>query len=577
MSCLVLSCLLVCSACSRDQSATTTDGSLKIHGLFTDNMVLQRGVANEIWGWAKPGSKINIKIAGRNYNSQADYTGRWEVNLRPHQAGGPYKLELSSGANKIVLKNILFGDVFLATGQSNMQWTVSASAHYDENRAKADHYKQIRFFTVMNNPLAQPVNNLEGEWVVNNGSTVGFQSGVAYAFAKRIHDNLGVPVGIIHSSVGNTKIEYWMSRDSLQGFNQYSEIFSDFQVPFRITLSGTLNLADALRHKNLRLQISESDINKKIWFNGIHIPPDQLDANSYTVSKNLLKEINEITIRLKSVPGNLATIESDITSMIESEVKVLTPLSLKINPWEAGVQYEQEYPTVLFNGMIAPLVPFDIKAILWYQGESNLDNVALYPQLFKKMVQDWRSRFSNDKLPFLSVQLAPYKSEDVTNKLPAFRLAQSQLAKEIPYHYMATSIDLGDADGDVHTKEKEEIGARLSQLALDHIYNQKNNSDNLEYSNFQHEGNALRLFFTNTNDGLYLKSGKSLRCFELVSKSGLVTPARAVIDGSSVLVYLDGATISDYSALRYAWSDRPPVNLYNFNSLPLLPFKIDFN
>lgn len=570
---LILILLTLCSGCSWQQDKT--DHALKVHGLFADNMVLQRDVANKVWGWANPGSKISIKFAGKKYHSEADQSGKWLTELKPHKAGGPFELELSSGANKIILRNILVGDVFFAVGQSNMEWTVSVSKHYDENLAKADDYEQIRFLTVKNNPLAEPGDNIEGKWLVNSRSTVGAQSGVAYAFAKRIHDTIKVPVGIIHSSWGNTKIEHWMSRASLEGFEEYKEIFSDFNVPLQYWVVGVFDLPDSLYAKDLKMKLGEGSINKTVWFNGVKIFPDQPNGNIYSLNKNLLQGNNQINIRLRPSDSSLARVEAYASSMARSEIGVVLPSSAKISQWQAMTQTEQEYPTVLFNAAIAPLIPFDIKAILWYQGESNADKPEAYPKLFKSMVQDWRSRFANDKLPVFSVQLAAYKDDNLKNKLPLFRIYQSQLASEVPHHYMATAIDLGDADGDVHTKEKEEVGVRLSQLALKYLYDKNVDADNLQYQSFKREGTALRLFFSNAQGGLVLKSGASPSSFEWVMKSGLVKPARAKIDGSSVLVYLD-ENFANYSALRYAWSDMPQISIYNSSALPLLPFIIEF-
>lgn len=562
---------LLCSSCfwQFDRS----DNALKLHGLFADNMVLQRDVPIKVWGWAKPGAKIHIKFAGKNSHAETDKQGKWLAELKPQKAGGPHDLEIRSGGNKITLRNILVGDVFWAIGQSNMEWTVSVSKHYDENLAKADDYEQIRFLTVKNNPLAEPGDNIQGKWLVNSRSTVGAQSGVAYAFAKRIYDELHIPVGIIHSSWGNTKIEHWMSKSALENIEEFKKTLSEFSIPVQYWLVGSLDLPQELYGKDLKLKLGNGAINKTVWFNGVKIFPDWTDGNVYSLPKNLVQGSNQINIRLRPSDSSLARVEAYAVSISSSEIGVTLPSSAKVFQWQALVQNEQEYPTVLFNSMIAPLIPVDIKAILWYQGESNTTDPALYPKLFKAMVHDLRSRYKNPQLPIFSVQLASYKDDDPKSELAIFRDYQHRLSKEINEHYMATAIDLGDADGDVHHKEKEEVGARLSLLALKYLYNKKIDADNPEYSSLKHENGTIKLLIKNAGKSLQLKSGTNISGMEWTLKSGIKKPARAKIDGTSIIIYLDGP-VNSYDSLCYAWSDMPTMSIYNSSALPLLPFKI---
>ena len=261
---LVLS--FFCTSCFLQNSSA--DNELKVHGLFSDNMVLQRDVPIKIWGWAKPGAKVSIKFDRKKYSAKANDKGAWKAEMKPHGAGGPFEIYLNSGANRIIIHNVLVGDVFFAVGQSNMEWTVSACNHYEENLASADNYQQIRFVTIKNKPLDKIGKDIDGKWLVNSRTTVGFQSAVAYAFAKRIYDNVNVPIGIIHSSWGNTKIEYWMSKKSLAQFPEYKEVFENFSVPLQYWLVGSFELPDILYSKDLKIKLGEGSIPKTVWFNG---------------------------------------------------------------------------------------------------------------------------------------------------------------------------------------------------------------------------------------------------------------------------------------------------------------------
>jgi sialate O-acetylesterase len=564
---LVLS--ILSSSCSL--FGGNVDNQLKVQGLFADNMVLQRDIPIKIWGWAKPDAKISIKFDHKNYHVKANDKGVWKTEMKPHKAGGPYEIYLNSGANKITIHNVLVGDVFFAVGESNMEWSVSASDHYEENLANADNYQQIRFVNVKNNPLEKPGKDIEAKWLVNNRSTVGLQSAVAYSAAKRIYDSVEVPIGIIHSSWANTKIEYWMSKKSLASFDEYKEIFKNFLVPLQYWLVGSFELPDILYSKDLKIKLGDGNIPKTVWFNGVKLPADNPSSNIFSVSKNILQGTNQINIRLRPSDSSVEKIQAYAETLSLSEIGVSLPSSFKISQWQALTQTEQEYPTVLFNSHIATVIPFDIKAIFWYQGEANVANPDNYDDLFKALVADWRARFKNDKLPFFSVQLASYKETVLKDNLAKFRLVQHQLTKDIPLHYMATAVDLGDADGDVHPKEKEEVGARLSNLVLKYLYGKKNDADNLEYKSFKSDKTSIIIYFAGSTNGLFQKNTDGLNGFEWVSKTGSIVPAKIKVEKNSIRVFHDGL-LANYSALRYAWSDMPITSIYNSNSVPLLPF-----
>ncbi len=445
--------------------------------IFSDHMVLQRDVALNIWGWADPGERVRVSIAGQRKTTRADRQGNWSVVLEPVKAGGPHTLSVE-GKNTIVFSNVLYGEVWLCSGQSNMQWTVAQSANPDEEIANAN-FPEIRLFSVPRRLLAEPANDLDdGEWRVCSPETVASFSAVGYYFGRHLHQELDVPIGLINSSWGGTNVETWTSLEMMRSHPDFSE---RMQEP----------AATALQ-------------------------------------------------RLENAPR------------------------------------PNDFPTLLFNGMIYPIVNYTIKGTIWYQGESNSARAYQYRTLFPNLIQDWRNHWSMPDMPFLFVQLANFRApagQPVDDAWAELREAQT-MTLAVPYTGMAVAIDIGEA-GDIHPKNKQDVGLRLALNALKISYGKDIVYSGPMYESMQKEGNKIRLRFSSVGGGLELadKYGYA-KAFAIAGSDRVFHWAKAGLDGNEVVVYSD--KVANPIAVRYAWGTNPDdANLYNKEGLPASPFRTD--
>lgn len=378
---------------------------VKPASLFSDHAVLQSGMSVPVWGTADPGERVKVTLHGVSAEATAGANGRWMVRLKKLKAGGPYEMTIA-GKNTVTIKDVLVGEVWLGSGQSNMVFTVSKKSNpwagmLDEQGeiAKAN-YPEIRMFTGKATKAYEPQTDIEGEWRVCSPETVGDFSAVGYLFARDLQRELKVPVGIVLEAYGASTAESWLPRAAMVNDPMLKPLLDKF---------------DAREN-----------------FYKEH--PDGSDADA--------------------PPG---------------------PESLNARPAKAGAKprkmrdpvQDQHQPTVMFNGMLAPVVPYAIRGMLWYQGESIVGGkagVELYPHTMETLVKDWRERWGEGELPFYFVQLAALNN--VSNN-PAVREAQAQLLK-LPKTAMAVTIDIGDPKL-VHPKNKEPLGERLTAIALQSI------------------------------------------------------------------------------------------------------------
>lgn len=468
--------------------ALVTHATVRLPALVGDHMVLQRNVPVPVWGWAAPGEQVAITFRGHDYPAAPDAAGRWQVTLPAMPAGGPYTLVVR-GQNIITLADVLVGDVWLASGQSNMELPLRdphapAPGAYPlilnaEQEVAMANFPQIRQFTVKKVVAYQPQGEGEGSgWQVSSPATAGGFSAVGYFFARDLYQRYQVPIGLISSPWGGTPAEAWVSPEALRQL-------PDFQAPVA-----------ALATRPAR--------------------PEPLDKNA------------------------------------------------------------QNTPTVLYNGMIAPLLPYALKGIIWYQGESNVGRAAQYRTLFPALIRDWRARWGRE-LPFVFVQLANF-----TKALPLpgpsawaeLREAQAS-ALALPGTGMAVAIDLGDPD-DIHPANKQEVGHRLALAARQVAYGDKRIlAAGPTYQSMQVSGSQVRLKFSRVGKGLCLKSGTTtLTGFAVAGVDGQFHWAAATLAGRDEVV-LSCAAVPAPVAVRYAWADNPVSNLYNQAGLPATPFRTD--
>ncbi len=498
------------------------------NALFSDHAVLQQGAAIPVWGSAADGEKVTVEFDGQTVATTAK-DGRWQVMLAPHKAGGPFTLTIA-GTNTVTVDDVLVGEIWICSGQSNMAFPLGGAATGKEEAVKAD-YPGLRMFTVGRNPAALPQAEVKGKWVVATPQSVSGFSAVGYFFGRDLHQATGVPVGMIHSSWGGTPAQTWMSLD---GFEKDSA-FNGYTATARKLIA---DYPEAVAKYPAAQAAYETALAE--W-NAAGGAAYEAELKAWTIQSRQAKADDQPAIPQPKY----------------DQPKPRAPASPE---GSAGK------PTVLYNGMIAPLIPYAIKGAIWYQGESNNGDSRGYRKLFPGMIADWRAHWGQGDFPFLFVQIAPHKG-----MRPELREAQLFSWQTTPNTAMAVITDVGN-EGDIHPKQKEPVGARLALAARALAY-----SENIEYSGplYDHlviDGSRAVLHFTHVGGGLVAKDG-ALKGFTLAGADGQQVPAKAEISGDTVVVTSDGVTAP--VAVRYGWANTPDVNLYNKEGIPATPFRTD--
>lgn len=476
--------------------ALTARAEFQLPALFSDNMVLQRNAAIPVWGWADDGETITVQFRGQKVSATAR-NGAWSLRLRRLAAGGPDALTIASPARTLQLTNVMVGEVWLASGQSNMEWPLSQAYEPAADIAGATN-PLIRWFMVPNVKADAPTIRINSSWKVCSPEMIGGCSAVAYYFARDLHAARKVPIGIIQSDWGGSPAEVWMSRAALEINPRYqAEILEAYPVAL----------------KNYQKALAEFEREKA-----------EAEKNG-------------------------------------QEFKKRAPWP----PWK---------PTELYNGMIAPLIPYAFKGALWYQGESNAGRAEQYRTLFPDMIRNWRRDWGQDDFTFLTVQLAPFmaiKDQPGDSTWAELREAQLLSTKVLPNAGMVVITDVGD-EKDIHPKKKQPVGARLALAARAIAYGEK-----LEYSGpvYRHmlvrDGKAI-LHFDHVGNGLEARDGE-LKGFALCGEDRKFVWGRAEIAGDTVVV--SSPEVPNPVAVRFGWADFPVVNLWNKNGLPATPFRTD--
>ncbi len=484
-----------CSLLLLSWAVCNAHADVRPHGLFSDNMVLQRGISVPVWGWADDGEKVMVRFGDQTAHTTAK-GGKWLVRLKEVNGTESGVLTIS-GRNTVVLTNVVAGEVWLASGQSNMEMAMN-SIFASETEIAASSNPMIRLFTVPRLKAKTPTNNVPGDWQACTPKTVTNFSAVAYYFARDLQKSLNVPVGIIHTSWGGSPAEVWMSDKFLNAHDEYKR-----------------------------------DI-----------------VESYPAAQKKYEE-------------NLAAYEKE-----EAEAKRDGKPFAKFKPWAPW------RPTELYNGMIAPLIPFAVKGAIWYQGESNAGRAEQYRRLFPDMVRNWRRDWHEGNFPFLQVQLAPFTA--ITNQpgdstWAELREAQVYATRILPKVGAAVITDVGE-EQDIHPKHKEPVGVRLALAARSIAYNQKLVSSGPSYKSMKVKGDKAILSFDNAGSGLMAKGGY-LNGFSIAGEDKKFFWAKAEIEGDKVIVHSDG--VQKPVAVRYGWADFPVVNFWNKEGLPASPFRTD--
>lgn len=492
MALLALACLFAASPLRAD---------VRLPALLADRMVLQRDVPLRFWGVADPGESVTVRLRGVNRSAVADPRGKWEVFLPP-QPAGPAGNILISGRKQITLQDVLIGEVWVASGQSNMEWPMRLSLSGKEEAAAAI-CPSIRLFKVAHRIAEAPVDDVTAEWRECSPETLPDFSAIAYFFGRELHSHLQVPIGLIQAARGGTPAEAWTAREELLGAPELN---------FYLTK----------------------------W-------------------ARLFQEYPEATKRY----------EADMQRWEQAGKVASQRPRAPLGPGSAHV------PSGLFNGMIAPLTPFAIRGVIWYQGETNASRAEsrLYRTLFPAMIEGWRDRWGLGRFPFLFVQLANYAGMGTGpgTEWPELREAQLYTRHRVPNTGMVVTIDVGDAE-DIHPKDKKTVGERLALTARSVAYREPVASAGPEFLRVTPEAGSLRVWFTSARP-LRARAGKPLRGFALAGPDRVFEPAEASIDGATVLV--SSPKVAHPVAVRYAWADNPDANLEDDAGLPASPFRSD--
>ncbi|HEY5311990.1 MAG TPA: sialate O-acetylesterase [Pirellulales bacterium] len=487
--------------------AAAARADVKLPGIFSDHMVLQASAAVPVWGWAEPGENVAVSVAGQSLACQADKDGKWIVKLNQLKPTAEPQTLTVKGKNTVIVSDVLVGEVWLASGQSNMAFLVNRGLNAEEEKSAA-HYPGLRMFTVTRSPQRTPQADCSGRWEVCGPETVGNFSAVAYFFGRDLHQRLGIPVGVINSSYGGTDIAAWTSQEA--------------------------------QSKSPELQ---GQIDKWLSSDAAY-DPAQAKA---TYEKQLAAW--KTKVRQAKAAGK--------------------PAPRKPRQ-QAQPARDPNFPTNLYNGMIAPLIPYSLRGAIWYQGEHNtsrLELAELYGQQLPLLVEDWRSRWGSD-FPFAWVQLPNLDRKDFR---PLVRDAMLQSLR-VKNTGMAVTIDIGEP-GDNHPKNKQEVGRRLALWALGTVYGQKVPATSGPLpAGHKTRGSEVVLSFTHTDGGLVAKGGE-LRGFQIAGADKVWKPAQAKIDGADVIV--GNPDVKQPVAVRYAWAGNPDCNLYNGAGLPASPFRTD--
>lgn len=641
---LLLSTLL--STCASAQK-------LELFESFTDHAVLQRNVDHPLWGWAKPGKVVKVLIGEHKLSVKTDKSGRWEVSLPPMGAGGPHKISVQAKPEAILLEDVYFGDVYLLSGQSNMEWRLTQSDP-DGTRARAIADPLIRELKVKKAYAAKPRvhldidENYSEEWIVGTAGGIKNFSAVGSYFAHYLREEVDVPIGLLHSSWGGSRIEPWM-RPTAEGMNpdldetddmlaqagkagrkRFANDFPGRNVPTEdegrargwlkdevndeswptTTVPGvwesagypnvdgvfyfrrTFTLTEAQAKGNATLYLGKIDDGDVTHINGKQVgslPNSYSKDRIYEVPTGTLRAgENTIAVQVTDGGGGGGFYSNADALKLETNagnIALAGDWKFNIGKFTVGGNFNK-FPVILYNAMIAPLAKYPLKGVLWYQGESNAgpgDNVK-YSTLMKGLIKDWRDFFAQPKLPFYWVQLANFKAPPQTPNEPGWAvLRQSQTnALVLPNTGQAVITDIGEA-GDIHPRNKWEVGRRLSLHALKDLYNKDVVAASPSVVSARAINDRVVVTFSDIGGGLIVKPNAAndqrypylAEGFTVEDTSGKWHFASGLVgedDNGVVLVTPPGITVRK---VRYAWADNPErANLFSKEGLPVTPFEV---
>jgi sialate O-acetylesterase len=620
---------------------------VKLPQLVRDSMVLQRDAPIRVWGWAAAGEKVTVKFNSKTYKATTGGDGQWQVRLAPLKAGGPYTMQIDA-SNHLTLKDILVGDVWICSGQSNMVHQMILHRERYQQDIAAAQYPAIRHFWIPTlTDLQSPHKDLPtGYWKAANSQDVLQFSAVAYFFARKLYDQYKVPIGLINASVGGTPAQAWISEEGLKTFPTITATVQ--QNKDTAYVNGLLRSTAAYNASRPK-QVDKGLTGNIPWYDPAYIPKGWRPINipGYWEDQGIRDLDGVVWYRREiEVPASIANGAAKVAlgRIIDADElyingkkagnttyqypqrryavpagtlhagKNLFVIRVTNNANKGGFMPDKPYylcagadtidlkgtwqyrvgdvfipqrnvppsinvlysPTVLYNAMLAPATPYTIKGFLWYQAEANSGNAAEYAQLMPALIRDWRRIWEQGELPFLYAQLPNFMD---VNYLPSegnwASTREAQLKTlSVPNTGMAVTIDLGEWN-DIHPDNKKDVGERLSLLAQQIAYGDKQVvAWSPLYDTAVIDGNRIVVHFRNTGSGLVTNDGEAPESFAIAGADKQFVWAQAKIEGDKVVVWNDAIAHPLY--VRYAWADNPAnPNLYNKEGLPASPFRTD--
>jgi sialate O-acetylesterase len=645
---------------------------IEIPSIISDNMVLQQRSNVPLWGKAKPQEKILVRGSwGASSQAIVQNDSLWQIKLKTPKAGGPYEVSILIGDSTIVYKNVLIGEVWLCSGQSNMEmplqgWPPRDTISYSKQEIKNAMNPNIRFFTVTRTYSESPNFNCIGSWSESNPETAANFSAIAFFFGKKLYNDLKIPIGLINSSWGGTRVEAWASKKYLQSFDEYKEAIDKLEscgpqiakLNAWIKSHPVIDVTDKdilTRYKDLNFldnECSLQEFNDSKWMNmSLPIYWEKTEMGNFDgtvwfrkkikidktwLNKELILELGAIDdmdltfVNGKKVGGieevgfwqanRIYTIPAELVkdSILTIAVRVIDngggggiwgnfPMILhpkeideKISisgDWKylpvaeyiAGKFYifgskNEEYfnrpklpmdvsentPTSLYNGMIAPLIPYTIKGAIWYQGESNVGEADLYKIVFPIMIKNWRDDWKQGNFPFYFVQLAPWEYGD---KSYSQNLREAQfLTLSTPKTGMAVTLDVGSPKS-IHPSNKKDVGDRLALWALAKDYNKHVVYSGPLYKSMKVKNGKIILTFDQVGGGLVMDAKNGENNFLIAGEDKIFRKADVIIEGKKLVV--SSQEVTSPIAVRYGWSNYVVASLFNKAGLPASSFRTD--
>jgi sialate O-acetylesterase len=524
---------------------------VRLPAIFGDHMVLQQDIKIPVWGWADAGEAVTVTLGAKTAKTTADAKGNWRVDLPAEiTATAPTTLTVA-GKNSVKFEDVLIGDVWVCSGQSNMEFTMKQAHNADTEIPKANE-TQMRLFKIAHKIALEPETDVKGQWMVCTPESVVDFSAVGYFFGRELSHTLNRPIGLIGTHWGGMPAQAFTSLSGLKKEPPFTNYVTAFEKDF----NDYPKAKDAYPAALAAYQAQSDDWNKNV-------------APVYNATLDKWRTTDLAEAQKQDLPPPPKPMPS-------------TP---QPKP-PAAPEGAPNTPTVLYNGMIAPLIPYGIKGAIWYQGEANAGNGPEYQVLFPRMISDWRAKWKEGDFPFLYVQLANFMAAQTKPSEGGWAYLREAQLKTLSLSKtgMAVAIDIGDGPN-IHPKDKLDVGLRLALAAKHVAYKQAVVYSGPIYDTKKIDGKKIILSFTNVGGGLQIAdppwtpTGKAMPPVTDLTGFAIAGPdknwawAKAQIVGNTVVVSSDD--IAKPVAVRYGWASNPACNLYNKEGLPASPFRTD--